>query len=80
MVIKALKRNDDSLLFFGHILVSVKTLTDVNCITFFHARKIDNAVAHNLIKHAKYVRGFKVLMEDVPPHFHSVLLADYDWF
>ena len=77
MVIKALKRNDDSLSYFGHILASVKTLTDVNCITFSHARKIDNVVAHNLIKHAKYVRGFKVLMEDVPLHFHFVLLADY---
>ena len=77
MVIKALKRNDDSFLYFGHILASAKTLIDVNCITFSHACRIGNAFAHNLEKHARHVIGFKVWMEDVPPHLHSVLLADY---
>ena len=76
-VIKALKRNDDSLSDFGHILASAKTLTDVNCITFSHTRRIGNAVAHNLAKHARHVLGFKVWMEDVPSHLHSVLCADY---
>ena len=76
-VIKALKRNDDSLSDFGHILASAKTLTDVNCITFSHTRRIGNAVAHNLAKHARHVIGFKVWMEDVPSHLHSVLCADY---
>ena len=76
-VIIALKRNDDSLSEFGHILASAKTLTDVNCITFSHTRRIDNAVAHNLAKHARHVIGFKVWMEDVPSHLHSVLCADY---
>ena len=77
MVIKALKRNDDSLSYFGHILALAKTLTDVNCITFSHTRRIGNAVAHNQAKHARYVIGFKVWMEDVPSHLHSVLCADY---
>ena len=77
MVINALKRNDDSLSSFGHILASAKSLTDVNCITFSHTRRIGNAVAHNQAKHARYVIGFKVWMEDVPLHLHSVLLTDY---
>ncbi|XP_023923166.1 uncharacterized protein LOC112034583 [Quercus suber] len=77
VVIKALKRNDDSLSSFGHILASTKTLTDVNCITFSHTCRIGNAVARNLAKHARHVIGFKVWMEDVPPHLHSVLFANY---
>ena len=77
VVIKALKSKDDSLSSFGHILASAKTLTDVNCITFSHTRRIGNAVAHNLAKHARHVIGFKVWMEDVPPHLHYVLFADY---
>ena len=76
-VITALKRNDDSLSEFGHILASAKSLTDVNCITFSHTRRIGNAVAHNLAKHARHVIGIKVWMEDVPSHLHSVLCADY---
>ena len=78
MVINALKRNDDSLSSFGHILASAKSLTDINCITFSHTRRIGNTVAHNLAKHARHVIGFKMWMEDVPPHLHSVLFADYD--
>ncbi|XP_065638616.1 uncharacterized protein LOC136071366 [Quercus suber] len=77
VVIKALKHSDDSLSSFGHILASAKTLTDVKCITFSHTRRSGNAVAHNLAKHARHVLGFKVWMEDVPPHLHSVLIADY---
>ena len=77
VVINALKRNDDSLSSFGHILASAKTLTKVNCITFSHTRRIGNAVAHNLAKHARHVIGFKVWMEDVPPHLHYVLFVDY---
>ena len=77
VVINALKRNDDSLSSFGHILASAKSLTDVNCITFFHTHRIGNTVAHNLAKHARHIIGFKVWMEDVPPHLHSILFADY---
>ena len=76
-VITALKRNDDSLSEFGHILASAKSLTDVNCITFSHTRRIGNAIAHNLAKHARHVIGFKVWMEDVPSHLHSVLCVNY---
>ncbi|XP_065620311.1 uncharacterized protein LOC136063608 [Quercus suber] len=77
VVIKALKHSDDSLSSFGHILASAKTLTDVKCITFSHTRRSGNAVAHNLAKHARHVLGFKVWIEDVPPHLHYVLIADY---
>ena len=77
VVINALKRNDESLSSFGHILASAKSLTDVSCITFSHTRRIGNTVAHNLAKHARHVIGFKVWMEDVPLHLHSVLFADY---
>ncbi|XP_050290257.1 uncharacterized protein LOC126728490 [Quercus robur] len=77
VVINALKRNDESLSSFGHILASAKSLTDVSCITFSHTRRTGNTVAHNLAKHARHVIGFKVWMEDVPPHLHSVLFADY---
>ena len=76
-VIKALKSNGDSLSSFGYILASVETLTDVNCIIFSHTYRIVNAIAHNLAKHARHIIGFKVWMEDVPPHFHSVLFTDY---
>jgi len=37
----------------------------------------ENFVAHNLARHAKYVSGLVVWMEEVPPHIVSVLLADY---
>ena len=76
VVIKALKSNDASLSSFGHILASAKTLTDVNCISFSHTRRIGNVVAHYLAKHARHVIGFKVWMENVPPYLHSVLFAD----
>ncbi|XP_030945809.1 uncharacterized protein LOC115970295 [Quercus lobata] len=77
VVINALKRNDESLSSFDHILASAKSLTDVNCITFSHTHRIGNTVAHNQAKHARHVIGFKVWMEDVPPHLHSVLFIDY---
>ena len=77
VVINTLKRNDESLSSFGHILASAKSLTDVNCITFSHTPRIGNTVAHNLAKHARHVIGFKVWIEDVPPHLHSVLFTDY---
>ena len=77
VVINALKRNDESLSSFGHILASAKSLTDVSCITFSHTRRIGNTVAHNLAKHARHVIGFKMWMEDVPPHLHSELFTDY---
>ncbi|KAK9983869.1 hypothetical protein SO802_033394 [Lithocarpus litseifolius] len=48
LVIKALKNNDESLSPFGHILASAKAITDVNCISFSHTRRLGNAVAHNL--------------------------------
>ena len=77
LVIKALKSNDESLSSFGQILASDKTITNVNCISFSHTRRIGNAVAHNLAKHARHVTCFKVWMEDVPPHLYFALLVDY---
>ncbi|KAL0002250.1 hypothetical protein SO802_016031 [Lithocarpus litseifolius] len=77
LIIKALRNKEATLAPFGHILDAAKNSTDVNCISFSHIRRLGNAVAHNLAKHARHVAGLKVWMEDVPPHLYSVLLTDH---
>ena len=64
-----IKSNEDSLAPFGHILEVAKSTTDVNRVSFTHVRRLGNAVAHNLAKHARHVAGLQVWMEDVPPTF-----------
>ena len=77
LIIKALQNKEDSLAPFAHILAATKTTKDVNCISFSHIRRLGNSIAHNLAKHARYVAGLKVWMEDVPLHLYSILLTDY---
>ena len=76
LVIKTLCSEERSLASFGHILESAKALTKANCISFSHVRRIGNSIAYNLAKHAKRVSGYMVWMEDVSPHFYSVLELD----
>ena len=78
-VIKILNSEEESFSPFDHILASAKYLTDTSRISCSHVRRIGNFVAHNLAKHARHVSGYKVWMEDVPPHLFSVLLADSGW-
>ena len=76
-VIKCLRSDDDSFYPFSHILAAAKATTETNCcISFSHILRLGNFVAHNLAKHARYVGGFSVWMEDVPPHLQAILLAD----
>ena len=75
-MIKILSDEEESFSPFGHILASAKHLTDTGRISCSHVRRISNSVAHNLTKHARHVSGYKVWIEDVPPHLFSVLLAD----
>ena len=76
-VIKCLRSDDDSFSPFGHILAAAKATTKTSCcISFSHIRRLSNSVAHNLAKHARYVRDFSVWMEDVPPHLQAILLVD----
>jgi len=51
LVIKTLSSEEISLSAFGHILKSVKVMTEANCISFSHVRQLGNSVAHNLAKH-----------------------------
>ena len=75
-VIKILNSEEESFSPFDHILASAKYLTDTSRISCSHVHRIGNFVAYNLAKHARHVSGYKVWMEDVPPHLFSVLLAD----
>ncbi|KAK9995520.1 hypothetical protein SO802_020206 [Lithocarpus litseifolius] len=76
LVIRTLCSEDRSLAPFGHILESAKALTEANCISFSHIRRIGNSIAHNLAKHARYVSSYTVWMEDVPSHLYYVLEAN----
>ena len=69
LIIKALQSNEDFLAPFGHILEVAKSTTYVNRVSFTHVRRLGNAVAYNLAKHARHVAGLQVWMEDVPPTF-----------
>ena len=46
-----------------------------HCISFSHVCKDGNCVAHNLARHARYVTGFLVWMEDVPSYTFSTYQA-----
>ena len=46
-------------------------------ISFSHVGRMGNMIAHNLAQPARYVRGFWIWTEDVPPHFIYVLYTDY---
>ena len=77
MVIKTFMATKDSLSSFRHIISLAKSTLNTNeCISFSHTFRSGNKVAHNLARHARYVRGLSVWMEDAPPHLYSVLFAD----
>ena len=76
-VIKTFMAAEDSLSSFGHIISLAKsTLVTNECISFSHTYRSGNKVAHNLVRHARHVRGLTVWMVDAPPHLYSVLFAD----
>ena len=75
-MIKALKTDEESVSPFGHIFALAKsTLASISRISFFHVCKLSNNVAHNLTRHARYIRGISVWMENVPPHLSFILFA-----
>ncbi|XP_075669737.1 uncharacterized protein LOC142639445 [Castanea sativa] len=77
-IITAQSSNETSLSTYGHILSSAKaTLGADSCVSFSHVRRSGNSIAHNLAKHARYVRGLLVWTEDVPPHLISVILTNH---
>ena len=77
-VINTLNSEEMSLCTYGLILSSAKSMVVAsNCVSFSHVCHSRNSVAHNLAKHARYVTGFSVWTENVPPHLNSVFLADH---
>ena len=61
VVINSLRSTKASLSPLGHLLESAKsTLVTSKYIAFFHVRRTSNKVAHNLIRHARYIRGLSV--------------------
>ena len=59
-VINTLSSNEDSLSPLCHILDSAKALTESNCISFSHVRRLGNSIAYNLAKHVIHVSGYSV--------------------
>ena len=77
-VINTFNFAEDSLCSFGHFITLAKsTLVTNTCISFSHVCRLGNKVARNLVKHARYVRGLSVWLEDAPPHLYSVLFAGF---
>ena len=78
VVISALRKEEESLSSFGHLIFSIKySLAFCNCFSFSHTRRSGTSFAHCLAKYARTIVGFSMWMEDVPPQVVDVLLADY---
>ena len=70
--------NDGTFLSFDGVLIddvrfSAKFFTQLR---YSHVKRKGNKFTHNLAQHALCISDFVVGMEDVPPPFLSVVLAD----
>lgn len=79
VVIKALKSGEESFATYGHLISAAHpTIEAFSYICFSHTRRQDNAIVHNLSRHAGHVGGYLVWMKDVPSYLQNVLLANLD--
>ena len=74
IIIDALRSEYDSFASYGHLLASAKSLKASFDMIYF-SRRQGNIVAHNLIKHARYISSLMMWMEYFSPHFHDVILS-----
>ena len=78
VVINTLNSKEESLASYGHLLeVVLPSLVSFSFVSFSHVPRVGNNIAHNLTKYARHVRGLLIWMENVPSHFHAVLVADH---
>nr|XP_023878889.1 uncharacterized protein LOC111991340 [Quercus suber] len=67
IVIRGLTDQGPSFAPFGFLIKEALGLANqLTNVKFQHVGREGNSVAHNLARHARYVTGFSVLMEDVP--------------
>ena len=79
VVINTFKSEEEFLAPFKYLLASMQpTITAFRSISFSHTHRIGNIVTHNLTKHAKYVKGLSMWIDDVPSHLYNVLKTNYD--
>ena len=77
ILMNALMDNSLSLASFGLLIQDIKAYAEFfRCISFSHVCREGNIVAHNLARHACYVTGFLVWMEDFPSHTLAAYHAD----
>ena len=76
LIINSLKSKDISLAAYGHLIEEAKYFaSSIAVCSFSHTKRLGNFVAYHMVKH---VSNYSVWMEDVPPHLHVELVADYD--
>ncbi|XP_023885142.1 uncharacterized protein LOC111997298 [Quercus suber] len=78
VAIKALKNEEESLATFGHMISAARPTIDAFCnISFSSTHRQGNTIAHNIDRYARYVNGYLMWMEDVPPQLHNVLQTNF---
>ena len=79
VLVLALKHDSDFLSAYGIILDVVRLKARCfNKLHYFHVNREGNMVAHGLARFVLNVLYCNVWMKDVPPQFHSLVLADSD--
>ena len=77
IVMAALRDPSPSLASFGLLIRDAQLMANLfTCISFQHVGRVGNNVANNLARHARYVTGFSVWMEDVPIQISTAYQAD----
>ena len=80
MIINSLKSEEESLVAYGHLILDAKVFArSFHSIGFSHTRRHGNFVTHNLARHANYVTGFMVWMENVLPHLLYVFSSGFGY-
>lgn len=78
LINRALQQEDPSFACYGQLIEETQALVGIipSC-SVSHVRRKRNSLAHNLARHARFVSGLVIWMEEVPPHLNNVLIADY---
>jgi len=77
IVIRGLTDQVPSFAPFGFLIKEAIDLANqLTNVKFQHVGQEGNSVAHNLVRHARHVTGFSILMEDVPSFCFEMYQAD----
>ena len=80
LIINSLKSKEESLAVYGHLIFDAKVFAgSFHSIGFSHTRRHGNFITHNFARHANYVTGFMVWMENVLPHLLYVFSSGFGY-